>query len=51
MRKDMDICLFTNHFLVSHLKIMLISVNDRFGSANNPDYSLRDAGKSLLKQW
>ena len=43
MRKDMDICLFTNHFLVSRLKIMLISVNNRFWSANNHDYSLSDA--------
>jgi len=35
MRKDMDICLFTNHFQVSQLKIMLISVNNLFGSAND----------------
>lgn len=37
----MDICLFTNHFPVSELKIMLISVNDRFGFANNHDCCLR----------
>jgi hypothetical protein len=37
----MDICLFTNHFPVSELKIMLISVNDRFGFANNLDCCLQ----------
>lgn len=41
----MDICLFTNHFLVSRLKIMLISVNDQFESVNNRDCCLSDAKK------
>lgn len=42
MRKDMDICLFTNHFPVMGIKIMLISVNDLFGSANNQEYRLSE---------
>jgi hypothetical protein len=37
MGKDMYICLFTNHFQVSRIKIVLISFNDRFWQANNQD--------------